>query len=355
MSTSPLSVPNNYTPKSFWQKPEGTPGKLLLGAIALGGLYAFWMALPFLLGIVWGAVSIGIGLAVLVSMYYIVTNKTLKCLVKNVFQSLCRGMAMVYTTIDPIGILKNQLDDMRAAKKELAGTVQRFAGSDKNLRMAISGKRGEVEVLRSKVEQAEKMLSQGIPDATEKDRVTLKRQTYLEQAGMLMTGVDQLQALETQTAGMLDKFRHWSEVSDAKIERTANRLEFLSFQRKTILDAQGTLNVGKRLLSGDNEQLALVDASIEFLTEETARTLGEIEEFNRDSDKMLTDISIENGANAEVARKKFADFGAKLDQSASLPAAVDKLQLPSASSSAPFAQVTGVTNDSYSEMFSSKK
>jgi hypothetical protein len=69
-----------------------------------------------------------------------------------------------------------------------------------------------------------------------------------------------------------------------------------------------------------------VDGAIEFLTEDAAQTLGEIQEFNRFSDKMLTDIDIENSANAEMARQKFAEFGDKVTASANRPSAVDQLQ-----------------------------
>jgi hypothetical protein len=148
-----------------------------------------------------------------------------------------------------------------------------------------------------------------------------------------MQAVKQLQDLETTTADMLVKFRHWSQVSDAKIDRTAMKVEIFAEQRKMILDAKATLGIGMRLLKGDPEQLKLVDGAIEFLTEDAAQTLGEIQEFNRFSDKMLTDIDIENSANAEMARQKFAEFGDKVTASANRPSAVDQLQ----------AALTGVT------------
>jgi hypothetical protein len=132
--------------------------------------------------------------------------------------------------------------------------------------------------------------------------------------------------LETTTNDMLTKFRHWSQVSDAKIDRTAMKVEIFAEQRKMILDAKKTLGVGMRLLKGDPEQLKLVDGAIEFLTEDAAQTLGEIQEFNRFSDKMLTDIDIENSANAQMARDKFAEFGQKMEASANRPSAVDQLQ-----------------------------
>lgn len=324
MATTP-AFSTSFTPKSFWKKPEGVPGIGFTVLLAAAGIYGLYLALPILTAVVWGTVNLAIGTALLAGIGYIVTNGTIQTIARNVFQSICRGAATLYTTIDPIGILKNNLDDMREAKKQLDQTIQRFAGSDNNLKANIARKRAEITQLGGQSQSAARMIATKT-DPLERERITLQKETYEQKAGLLMQAVQQLQALEDQTNDMLQKFRHWSQVSDAKIDRTAMKVEIFSEQRKMILDAKSTLSVGQRLLKGDSEQLKLVDGAIEFLQEDTARTLGEIQEFNRFSDKMLTDIDIENNANAEIARQKFAEFGVKLDEDAKRPSAVDALQ-----------------------------
>ena len=326
MATSP-TVPSfsNFSPKSFWSKPEGKPGMILAAAAAIAGAYGLYLALPFLITLTENLILLGVLVGVLIGGVALVMNGTVQTLAKNIFQSVCRGIATMYTTIDPIGILKNQLDDMKKAKAELDQTIQRFAGSDNNLKTNIAKKNAEISQLMAQSQAAARMLTTKT-DPLEKERIQLQKETYEQKAGLLMQAVQQLQALENQTHDMLDKFRHWSQVSDAKIDRTAMKVEIFAEQRKMILDAKRTLGVGMRLLKGDPEQLKLVDGAIEFLTEDAARTLGEIQEFNRFSDKMLTDIDIENSANAELARQKFADMSNKLEASANRPSAVDQLQ-----------------------------
>jgi hypothetical protein len=323
-SPTPLSL-SNFSPKSFWKKPEGKPGMILMAVLAAAGAYGLYLALPFLITLVANTLYLALLVGVLVGMVALVMNGTVQTLAKNIFQSLCRGVATIYTTIDPIGILKNQLDDMRKAKAELDGTIQRFAGSDNNLRTNIAKKTQEIMTLKAEADAAQNMLPRKTDDL-EIERIKLQQETYLQKAGLLMQAVQQLQALEDQTKDMLVKFRHWSQVSDAKIDRTAMKVEIFAEQRKMILDAKATLGIGMRLLRGDSEQLKLVDGAIEFLQDDAAQTLGEIQEFNRFSDKMLTDIDIENSANAELARKRFADMGTKLEASANRPSAVDQLQ-----------------------------
>jgi hypothetical protein len=165
-------------------------------------------------------------------------------------------------------------------------------------------------------------------DPMEKERLSLERQTFLEQAGMLMQGVKQLQALEDQTSKMLKTFQHWSQIADSKIQRTENKVNFLAEQRKMILDAKATLGVGQQLLRGNPEQLKMVDMALDYLEEDTSRTLGEIKEFSRYTDKLLTDDQIESGAAADEAAAKFAEFNQKLLTSGNQSAGADMIHVP---------------------------
>jgi len=336
MSTTPSSLTpslSNFNPKSFWSKPEGKPGMVLMGIIALAGAYGLYLALPFIITLltnVIAAIALGVVALFLIAL---IMNGTVQNVAKNIFQSLCRLIAVTYTTIDPIGILRNQLDDMENAKRELDQTIQRFAGSDNKLQQRIAQKTALVQQLMAKADELGRRIAAGqakTPDDLETWK--LQKETWESQAGLEYQGIQQLQELEKTTADMLDKFRHWSRVSDAKIARTKIKVDFYAQQRETILEAQRTLGIGRKLLQGDPEQLKLVDMSIEYLTDDAARTVGEIQEFNRTSEKMLLDIDVENSANAALARKALGDLGNKMEESANKPSAVQQLEAALANS-----------------------
>jgi hypothetical protein len=127
---------------------------------------------------------------------------------------------------------------------------------------------------------------------------------------------------------MLKTFQHWSQIADSKIQRTENKVNFLAEQRKMILDAKATLGVGQQLLRGNPEQLKMVDMALDYLEEDTSRTLGEIREFSRYTDKLLTDDQIESGAAADDAAAKFAEFNQKLLTSGNQSAGADLIHVP---------------------------
>lgn len=332
MSLTPVT-PNftqnlqGYTPRSFWKRPEGPFGMVALGALIIAGGIGLYEILPYLISLLTDTIhAVALG-AVLAAILWLALNPTFRTALSNLFQNIVRFFASWVVETDPIGILRNNLDDMKKAKANLDQTLQRFAGSDERLQRSIAAKTEEINTLGRKAAKAQQM-SAAATDPMERERLSLERQTFLEQAGMLMQGVKQLQALEDQTSKMLKTFQHWSQIADSKIQRTENKVNFLAEQRKMILDAKATLGVGQQLLRGNPEQLKMVDMALDYLEEDTSRTLGEIREFTRYTDRLLTDDQIESGAAADEAAAKFAEFNQKLLTSGNQSVGADLIHVP---------------------------
>jgi hypothetical protein len=143
---------------------------------------------------------------------------------------------------------------------------------------------------------------------------------------------------------MLSTFQHWSQIADSKIQRTENKVNFLAEQRKMILDAKATLGVGQQLLRGNPEQLKMVDMALDYLEDDTSRTLGEIREFSRYTDKLLTDDQIESGAAADEAAAKFAEFNQKLLTSGNQSTGADMIQIPGVETPQPLKMPTTLSS-----------
>ena len=139
MSTTPLNL-SNFSPKSFFSRPEGKWfGIPVLLALAAVGIYGFFQALPFLLIAFTNMIYLGVLGAVLIGMIMLALNPTVQCVVKNMFQSFCRGVAGILVTIDPIGILKNNLDDMKkdVYKRQPQGVFALTLGSTPIYHLAL--------------------------------------------------------------------------------------------------------------------------------------------------------------------------------------------------------------------------
>jgi phage shock protein A len=343
-------IPSDFSPRSFWRRPEGPFGLVALALIVLAGGYGLYVILPFLITLLQNTLYAGLLVGILAAILWLLFNPTFRNAVKNLFQNMVRWFASWVVETDPIGILRNNLDDMKKEKSNLDQTVQRFAGSEERLQRNIAAKQEEINTLGRKAAKAEQ-LAAAAKDGMEGERLSLERQTFLEKAGMLMSGVKQLGALEGETSKMLGTFQHWSQIADSKIQRTENKVNFLAEQRKMILDAKATLGVGQRILRGNPEQLKMVDMALEYLEDDTSRTLGEIREFSRYTDKLLTEEQIESGAAADEAAAKFAEFSQRLLSAGSQPSGVDLIENGGEKVSASGASASAKGAGDYDNMF----
>src|SRR5258708_19919915 len=100
MATTP-GFTSSFTPKSFWKKPEGVPGYILTAVLAVAGIAGLYLALPFLLSVVWGTVNLVIGASILAAIGYVVMNGTIQTIAKNIFHSTCPVIPTFYTTTHP--------------------------------------------------------------------------------------------------------------------------------------------------------------------------------------------------------------------------------------------------------------
>ncbi len=342
MSIVPV-VPNGFTPKTFWQRKEGATGKGILwlgAAAAAAALFWFWgLVIPFILTTLQDTVLATIYAAILgvIAMiaFGIPPFAMVREVINSAFQSFSRGLARCYTEIDPIGILRNDLDDMKKEKANLDSTVEKFSGSEERLQRKIADKTQDAKKAFAESQIAAQK-SAAATNQLDKQRYQLASQTYAEKSGFLLEGVKQLQALEKDTSHLLSTFQNWSQLADAKIQRTSFKVDFLAEQRKDIQDAKRALSFGQRLLRGKrSEKEQMVDMAIEFLEQDTAQTLGQIREFSRFTDKLTTDQDIESGANAEMARQQFAEFNQKLLEAGNAPSAADSIQIPGVSNLTP--------------------
>src|SRR5258708_8618610 len=119
MGTTPSSSgsPVMQGLKSFWQRPEGNVGKVVVVLAGVAGAYGFVQLLPWLIAAAANTLTLALLIAGLVLFLYIVTNHRVLTLGKLIFQSVMRYLTGLFIELDPIGILKNYIAEM---KKNLA-------------------------------------------------------------------------------------------------------------------------------------------------------------------------------------------------------------------------------------------
>lgn len=323
------------TARSFWDRKEGSFGKWVLicaGLLLAGGIVFAWgVILPFLIGVVGNTIQLALLIGVLLVLTSPIWSSRVRLFVSNAFQLAMRWGYQSLIAKDPIGMLRNNVDTMRKQAAEFDKAVGQLAGSKQRLESdiqvnlaAINKDKGMAEAAARKVDQmtADAQTMNGNRLLEQKlniQSLSLSIDGYKQSAGINIQTIKAERPLLEQTNRMYDQLSRLRNLAQFKVQSLSQQADMYSKQRATILASQRALGAAGRILKGDPQQLAIVDQTIEYLNNEAADTIGLMNDFNRWSEKYLTDMDVQNAAGAEEATKMFSQLETKLNPGA-LPA-----------------------------------
>ncbi len=288
--------------KSFWQKPEGTTGKIVLGAFAVAGGLLVYKYLPILLewlvAVLENAVYAGILGVVLLVLTSPIWNSRVRTLCSYMARSFLRMITGWFVEIDPIGILKNYVEDL---KKSLATMDKQIA----NLNGTIQRLRGIIAQNAAEREQSLKLAGVAQQKGVRSALVLNSRK-----AGRLKQSNVTLQALLTKMEALYKLLGKLRETSDFTIQDMEDEVRVKEQERKAILAGYGAFSSALKVLKGDPDKRALFDQAMEYLAEDYAKKVGEIEDFMKVSEGFIASVDLENGVFEEDA---LAELEKRLD------------------------------------------
>lgn len=331
MSMTP-QVPNfsqsMQTGKDFWSTKQGSFGKkvLLVGLVVVGAVVAFNLAsiLTFFSTIVWAGVNLIVGSAVITVLTSPFWCPPVRLLLRNAFQMTMRWSYRKLVQKDPIGILLNNRDQMRDQLTEFDKAVTQLAGSKQRLETDIQTQMDTIRDNKAKADACDKqigLVQAQIPKLTGNSRMDaslklqqlqLGKQNYEQAGGISLQTINAEKPILQQTDKMYDQLCRLRNLADFKVQSLTLQADMYAKQRKSILAGQAGLIAAGHIIKGDPHELELVDMAIEALNSETADTIGAMKDFNRNSDKYLTDMDIQNDAAASSAQKVFSELEQKL-------------------------------------------
>ena len=99
--------------KSFWDRDEGYTGMILAGAGVLGGGFLLYKFLPAIIKLLENTLYAGFLFGVVAFIVFLIANERTRTLGSYMFQSLCRRITSIFVAVDPVGILKTYIRDLR--------------------------------------------------------------------------------------------------------------------------------------------------------------------------------------------------------------------------------------------------
>lgn len=299
---------DGFTPKSFWNRPEGTTGMLTIAGIGIAGFFLAKSVLPTIiavLGMAVAAVGKAIALtamgAVLFVMLYILTNAQFQSACRAVFKNSMRWVTGMIVEIDPIGIMKNYIDSLKAKKVVM----------DEN----VSALSGQLRVIDGKIAKNTETMknAMGMVKAAKEQGNQMQLTLSARSAGRMEKSNMTYQAMKDKMTVLYRALKKYQEAVDVTIADLTEEVAVKDDERKAIIAASRAMRGAMAILTGGGPEKELFDQAMEFTVQDYGQRLGEIDDFMITTKSILDGIDLQNGVYDAAALDKLSAWEEKAD------------------------------------------
>ncbi len=294
MSLTPVTPTNlGQDIKSFWSRPEGKTGMIAVAILAGALVYGWGMIVPFIVSMLADTLHMVFLALILAAVLFVLFSSRTHLL----FRLLMRAITGLIINIDPIGILKDHLEQMRKRREVMAQQISKnHEMANENMRLAARAKK----------------VATTTADQNEQLRMALQMKAKANQAGRLEKSNLSYQQLLGKLQNIYDLLSKWAVHIDFYIEDTDNEVKQSEIEYKTINSAYRAYRTALAVIKGNGDEAELYNATMEHLAEEAGRKLGEMEDFQRLAQNFMDTIDLENGAVETEALQKLDAYEQKL-------------------------------------------
>jgi predicted nucleic acid-binding Zn-ribbon protein len=268
-------------PKSFWKRPEGVTGTIILIALIAGAGYLLVQFLPALIALTSNLLYLTLMLLVLGAIVYMILDPKMRTLVGYMYKSIMRGITSIFVTIDPIGILKNYVDDL----KDNLGKMSKQIG---NLR-------GQMRKIADMMESNEKEIEQNLLIAKKAREQGNQKHMMLSsrKAARLQDSNEKYQKLHQKMEILYRVLSKMYQNSEILLEDTQDQVKLKEQERKAIRASHGAMKSAMSVLSGDKDKRAMFDQALEVIADDVASKVGEMERFMEMSSSFMDSVDLQ--------------------------------------------------------------
>jgi hypothetical protein len=307
MSITP-STPNlGQDLKSFWSRPEGKTGMIFIVLAAAALVYGWGQIVPFIVSMLADTLHMVYLAAILGAILFVVFSSRTHLM----FRLLMRAITGMIINIDPIGILKDHLSQMRKRRDVMSQQISNVSGQIQYLKDIIN-KNLALANENMRLAAHAKKIATTTADQNEQLRMALQMKAKANQAGRLQKSNLSYQQLLGKLQNIYDLLSKWAVHIDFYIEDTDNEVKQAEIEYKTINTAYRAYRTALAVIKGTGDEKELYNQTMEKLAEEAGRKLGEMEDFQRLAQNFMDTIDLENGAVETEALEKLDAYEQKL-------------------------------------------
>lgn len=273
--------------KSFWQRPEGIVGGLVLAGLVVGGGILLSNILPVLVSLAQDTLYLSGMLAALGAVIYLVLDPKMRNLVWYMYMAAMRWVTGLFVQIDPIGILKSYIEDLEKNLRNLSKQIGALRGQMRQLKGIMEGNNTEIQKNLAIAERAQKQ-------GDEKNLTIATRK-----AGRLQEANTKYEVLLKKMELLYRVLSKMYENSEIVLEDTRDQVTLKEQEYKAIKASHNAIRSAQSILTGNPDQRAMFDQALEAMAEEVSQKVGDMERFMDTSRNLLDSIDLQNGVFQE--------------------------------------------------------
>jgi hypothetical protein len=294
-------IPAGFKPRTFWERKEGVVGQVVGVALVGGAGWVLYHLLPAIITLLENAIYASVLGVVAVCIGFVITDRRFWRLGAWAYMSAMRRLTQVFVEIDPIGIMKNYIEDLKRKLADMNRRISRLSGMIRACKEEIA-----------RNDQA-KTGALGLVNEARRKGLTMVVAAQSRKAGRMaeanLTYQDLLGKMELLHRVLVK----YQEVSAFLIEDMTQEVAVKERKRAMAKEAYSAMKSAMAILHGDPSARQLYDMASEFAAADYAMRIGEIEDFVRMSDAFMQSVDLQNGVYEQQAVERLADWEKNAD------------------------------------------
>lgn len=273
---------DNEKSKSFWSRPEGKPGMVVLaGLIGVGG-YFLYKALPAIIELMQNTLTaIGLGVAIF-AILAVLMNDRFRSTVWYLYKGLMRWFTGMAIELNPIAILESYVEDIRAKIVKMEEQ--------------LTGLKGQIGKISNKLTKNREEFDKEMRLASEAKKRGLDAEVSLHtrQAGRLKDYVEKIQSLYNRMEilyKVLVKMKYYSEIMVKDTEMT---VEIKKEERESITKSHSVMKSAMSIINGNNDKKIIFDQAMEYVVDDIGFKVGEMDRMLESSTDFINNVDLDN-------------------------------------------------------------
>jgi hypothetical protein len=273
--------------RSFWSRPEGVLGMIVLAGLAGLGLVYFNRIVEFLIRATSNILELSLLLGALGVLIFLFTSRDVRTAVFFLFKSLMRSLTGTVIQLNPIAIMKIYVQDLKEKRQKMQGQIDILQGQLVKLNKKINENN---EASKQKFAEANKANSMN-----EKPGMREAAQLATIEGAGLQEMNEKLTPLQRNMQTVLAFMEKVNKSADYIIKETEIKVRLKETEYQIVKESSNALKTAVSIFKGDPDKRFYFEQSMEYIQDDMSNKLGEMKRAMDLSMDFINGVDIQNG------------------------------------------------------------